>query len=114
MRFRRRPARRRVSEDQRMAWHIQDILVGCGLFQSGASIIGGTHYYIPRVISKPTETPPGFNICIYPGQAPHHFRAHAQTIAHNLGVADIRIIPLEPYLIRLELVERIKPEPFEP
>lgn len=102
--------RRRPSSAQRYAWRVRDILVGCGLSQSGSSLVGGTNYYLPKVTEVffgPLPWPPSaLNVQILPGQNPDHYRQHAQTIAYNLDLAKVRVIELEPYLIRLELVPK--------
>ena len=102
--------RRRLSSDQRFAWRVQDILVGCGLSQSGSSLVGGTNYYLPKVIKVFPGSPPGppraLDVRILPGQGPDDYAKHAETIAYNLGLADVQVIGLEPYVIRLELVPK--------
>lgn len=86
-----------------------DILVGCGLSQTGTSIVGGQNFYFPQVVEVvdppagvrgPTE---GLIIRILPGQAPDDYAKHAKTIAYNLGREHVEVVPLAPYLIRLEL-----------
>jgi len=112
--LRRRWARRRAQElqlkrqatYQEFAWHVQDILVGCELFQADFSIGGGRVFHIPQVVSVVPGPPVGLNIRMLPGQIPDDFAQHARRIAYNLDVSEIRIIPLEPYLIRLELVPK--------
>lgn len=42
--------RPQISSEQRYAWKVQDILVGCGLSQPGASPVGGPLFHIPLVI----------------------------------------------------------------
>jgi hypothetical protein len=112
--LRRRWARHRVQElqlrrqatYQELAWQVQDILVGCGLFQAGFSIGGGRTFQIPQVISVVPGPPVGLNIRMLPGQIPDDFAKSARRIAYNLDIVEVRVIPLEPYLIRLELVPR--------
>ncbi len=41
-----------------------------------------------------------------PGQMPDDFAAHVRRIAYNLDVAEVRVIPLGPSLIRLEMVKK--------
>jgi hypothetical protein len=48
--------------------------------------------------------PVGLEIRMLPGQMPADFAAHAPAIAYNLGVAEVRVVPLGPSLIRLELL----------
>jgi hypothetical protein len=112
--LRRRQARRRAEElqvrrqaaYQDLAWHVQDILVGCGLFQADFSIAGGRVFHIPQVVSVVPGPPIGLDIRMLPGQIPDDFTAQAHRIAHNLDVAEVRVISLEPYLVRLELVPK--------
>jgi len=88
---------------QRLVGRVQDIIVGLGLTQAGNSVAGGRTTIIPEVISV-TERPVGFDIRMLPGQIPDDFATHAKRIAYNLGVAEVRVIPLGPSLIRLILV----------
>jgi len=112
--LRRRWARRRAQElqlrrqaaYQRLAWHVQDILVGCGLFQADFSIGGGRVFHIPQVVSVVSGPLVKQNVRMLPGQIADDFAEHAQRIAYNLDVAEVRVIPLGPYLIRLELVPK--------
>jgi len=97
---------RRQAAYQRLAWHVQDILVGCGLSQADFSIGGGRVFHIPQVVSVVPGPPVGLNIRMLPGQIPDDFAEHARRIAYNLDVAEVRVIPLGPYLIRLELVPK--------
>ena len=46
----------------------------------------------------------GLHIRTLPGQTPNNFAAHASAIAYNLGVAEVRVVPLGPSLIRLDLL----------
>jgi hypothetical protein len=55
---------------------------------------------VVKVVHGPTR----LDIRILPGQGPGHFAKHAGTIAYNLGMTDVLVYPLEPYLIQLELV----------
>jgi hypothetical protein len=99
-----RRERIRRESDQRRAWQVQDILVGCGLFQSGYGIAGGIKYHVPYVVSLDRGPPESLEIRILPGQMPNDYAAHAQRIAYNLRVNHVEVITLdEPYMIRLEL-----------
>lgn len=98
--------RRREAADQRLAWRVEDILVGCGLSQADFSIAAGRVFHIPRVVSVVPGPPVGLKIRMLPGQIPDDFAAHARRLAYNLDVADVRVIPLGPQLIRLELVTK--------
>ncbi|MGH3769523.1 MAG: hypothetical protein ACRDS0_24135 [Pseudonocardiaceae bacterium] len=106
--FGRRRARRleriRQADDQQLAWRVQEILVGCGLSQTDYSIAGGRVFHIPQVISVIAGPPVGLKIRMLPAQMPDDFAIHAQRIAYNLEVADVRVVPLGPSLIRLELL----------
>jgi hypothetical protein len=58
------------------------------------------------VVSVTLGPPVGLDVRILPGQMPDDFAAHARTIAYNLDVAEVRVIPLGPDLIRLELLPK--------
>lgn len=113
----RRRARRRAQElqirrqaaYQELAWHVQDILVGCGLFQADYSIAAGWVFHTPQVVSVDPGPPLGLNIRMLPGQIPDDFAEHAQRIAYNLDMASVRVIPVGPYLIRLDLIPKPSP-----
>ncbi len=104
-------ARRRVrrlerlhwEHDQRFAWFVQDVLAGCGLTQQDYSIGGGRSVHVPHVIAVNPGPPVSLDVRILPGQLPEDFAAHAEAIAYDLEVSDVRVIPLGPSLIRLEL-----------
>jgi hypothetical protein len=96
--------RARQEHDQRLAWRVTDIMVGCGLVQTDYSIGGGRMLHLPQVVSVVAGPPVGLDIRILPGQTPDDFVAHARVIAYNLGVAEVRVVPLGPSLIRLELL----------
>jgi len=95
--------RMRQEGEQQLAWRVQDIIVGLGLTQADYSLGGGRTLHIPEVISV-TERPVGLDIRMLPGQMPDDFAAHAPAIAYNLGVAEVRVVPLGPSLIRLVLL----------
>ena len=109
--------RQRLTSDEWLAKKVLEILVGCELIKTGTSLVGGQNFYFPQVVEvvdiEPTEvagrSTTGLILRILPGQAPHHFTAHAQTIAYNLGMAEVRVFPLEAYLILLELVPKPAP-----
>ncbi len=107
--------RRREAPGQQLAWRVQDLLVGCGLSQAGFSIGGGRVFHIPQVVSVAPGPPVGLNIRMLPGQMPDDFAAHARRLAYNLDMAEVRVIPLGPSVIRLELVprpdSRVVPQP---
>jgi hypothetical protein len=94
----------RQEQNQQLAWHLEDILRGRGLTQPYYSIVGGRSLYVPHVVSVVDGPPVGLEIQMLPGQTPSDFAAHAPAIAYNLGVAAVRVVPLAPSLIRLELL----------
>ncbi|MDQ3765665.1 MAG: hypothetical protein M3460_30945 [Actinomycetota bacterium] len=96
--------RTRQENNQRLAWHLEDILVGRGLAQPYYSLVGGRGLHVPQVVSMVAGPPVRLDIRTLPGQTPDDFVAHAPAIAHNLGVAEVRVVPLGPSLIRLELL----------
>jgi hypothetical protein len=100
----RRLERAHRKNDQQLAWRVQDILVGRGLTQADYSIAAGHVYHVPQVVSVVTGPPVGLKIRTLPGQMPEDFTAHTSAIAYHLGVADVRVVPLGPSLIRLELL----------
>lgn len=106
----RRLAREHVTYEQQLARRVQEIIAGRGLIQADYSIGGGRCVHVPRVVSVSTASPVGLDIELLPGQIPEDFAAHAPAIAYNLGVAEVRVIPLGPSLIRLELLS----EPDKP
>lgn len=105
----RRRARRlectRRARNQRFAWRVQEIIMGCGLIQEAQSVAGGRTVRIPEVISVVAGPPRSLDIRILPGQTPEDFVAHTPAIAYSLGVAKVWVVPLdEPSLIRLQLM----------
>jgi len=97
---------REQARDQLLAGRVQDILFGRGLTQTAFSIAGGRNIHVPQVVSVIAGPPVKVNIRTLPGQTPNDFVTHAPAIAYNLGVAEVRVIPLGPSLIRLELLPR--------
>jgi hypothetical protein len=93
------------ARDQKLAWRVQDILAGHGLTQTAFSIGCGRTIYVPQVVSVIAGPPVGLDICPLPGQTPDDFAKHAPALAYNLGVAEVRVVPLGPSLIRLELLD---------
>jgi hypothetical protein len=104
----RRHARRfeptRQTDEQRLAQRVQQIIVGYGLTQAGYSISGGRSLHIPQVVTVNAGPPVKLDIRTLPGQTLDDFAAHAPAIAFNLDVREVRVIPLQPSLIRLELL----------
>jgi hypothetical protein len=93
---------------QKLAGRVQDILAGRGLTQMAFSISGGRTVYVPRVIVVIDGPVVKLDISTLPGQTPDDFAKHASAIAYNLGVAEVRVVPLGPSLIRLELLDETK------
>ena len=106
-------ARRQQVRDERLARRVEEIIVGLGLIQTGYSVASGHTFYIPQVVSVDPGPPEGLDIRILPGQSPENFAAHTSAIAYDLGVAEVRVVPLSPSLIRLELVSH-DPVPGHP
>jgi len=105
----RQPNRTPQEHNQTLAWRVQDIIAGLGLTQTDFSIAGGRSVHIPEVVSVAAGPPVGLHIRTLPGQTPDDFTAHAPAIAYNLGdlgVAQVRVVPLGPSLIRLDLLHR--------
>ncbi len=92
------------SNDQRLAWRVQDVLVGCGLSQDDYSVGGGRVFHIPQVLLVSHGPPVSLDIRMLQGQTPEDFAAHAAAMAYDLGVAEVRVVPLDPPLIRLQLL----------
>lgn len=100
---------RRPTRDERLAKEVLDVLVGCGLSHNGVSLVGGQNFYFPQVVE--VVDPPvglvgpieGLIIRILPGQHPDDFKKYEKTIAYNLDREKVAVVPLGPYLIRLEL-----------
>lgn len=90
--------------DERLAWRVQDIFTGVGLDRTDFSVAGGRVVHIPQVVSVHAGPPVELDIRMLPGQSPDDYSAHAKAIAYHLGMAEMRVIPLEPSLIRLQLV----------
>lgn len=90
--------------DQRLAWQVQDVLVGCGLIQTDYSVGGGHVVHIPEVISVANGPLAALTIRMLPGQTPEDFVAHASAMAYDLGVAEVRVVPLATPHVRLELL----------
>ncbi|MGH4025318.1 MAG: hypothetical protein ACRDRV_12155 [Pseudonocardiaceae bacterium] len=96
--------RDRQAERQRFAWRVQDILVGVGLGRMDSSIGGGRITRGPDVVAMSAGPPVRVSVRILPGQKPDDFIARAPAIAYNLDVAEVRVVPLSPSLIRLDLL----------
>jgi hypothetical protein len=97
-------ARRPSTRDRLLAWHLQNILVSCGLSQTDYSILGRRVVRAPLVVAVVAGPPVALDIYILPGQTPDDFAEQASAIAYSLDVAKVRVVPLGPSLIRLELL----------
>src|SRR5918912_1584754 len=62
---------------------------------------------MPKVISVDPGPPLDLDIRMLPGQSPQNFSAHAAAIADDLSMTDVRVVPLGPSDIRLELLPTI-------
>lgn len=98
--------RERQAENQRFAWRVQDVLFGVGLSRMDFSIGGGRFTRGPEVVSMTAGPPMRLQIRILPGQTPEDFVARAPAIAYSLGVPEVRVVPVSPSLIRLDLLSR--------
>lgn len=96
--------RRQQVRDEHLAGRVEEIITGLGLVQSDFSIAAGRVFHIPQVVSVDPGPPVGLDIRILPGQSPDDFSAHAAAIAYDLGMAEVRVVPLGPSVIRLELL----------
>lgn len=106
--------RERQAENQRFAWRVQDILAGVGLARMDFSIGGGRFTRGPQVVSMTDGPPVQLHIRILPGQTPDDFAARAPAIAYSLGVPEIRVVALNPSLIRLDLLSQPTAPPPAP
>jgi hypothetical protein len=89
---------------ERLARRVEEIIAGLELTQSDFSIASGRVFHVPEVVSVDPGPPVGLDIRILPGQSPDDFSAHAAAIAYDLGMAEVRVVPLGPSVIRLELL----------
>jgi hypothetical protein len=89
---------------EQLASRVEEIIAGLGLTQSDFSIAAGRVFHIPQVVFVDPGPPVGLDIRILPGQSPTDFSRHAAAIAYDLGMAEVRVVPLGPSLIRLELL----------
>lgn len=75
---------------------------GCGgisgLAPTGYSISGGQNFSFPRAVEVVDGPPKGLNIRILPARCPDHFAAHARTIAYNLDMIEVPVVPRGPDL----------------
>ena len=96
--------RTRLAHEQRLAPRVHEIFFGCGLTQADYSIGGGRVVHVPQLVAVDAGPPVTLDIRTLPGQAPNDFTRHASAIAYHLGVTEVRVIPLSPSLIQLELL----------
>ena len=83
---------------------MEEILAECGLGQEHESIATGRTYHFPQVISVAAGPPISVVIRMLEDQSFDDFSAHAATIAHELGMAHVRVVSTESSVIRLQLV----------
>jgi hypothetical protein len=100
----RKPDRTPRERNQELAWRAQEVIAGLGLTDTDFSIGGGRSIRVPQVVSVTAGPPVGLHIRLLPGQTPNNFTARAPAIAYHLGVAEVRVVPLWPSLIRLDLL----------
>ncbi|MBV9012817.1 MAG: DUF1918 domain-containing protein [Pseudonocardiales bacterium] len=96
--------RRQQAGYERLASRVEDILAGLGLVHDDFSIGGSRTFHVPEVVSVTPGPPMGLDIRMLPGQTPDDFSPHAPAIAYDLGMAEVRVVPLGPSYIRLELL----------
>jgi uncharacterized protein DUF1918 len=96
--------RRQQAGYEQLARRVEEIIAGLDLVQSDFSIAAGRVFHAPEVVSVDSGPPVGLDIRILPGQSPKDFSRHAAAIAYDLGMAEVRVVPLGPSLIRLELL----------
>jgi hypothetical protein len=96
--------RRQQAGYEQLARRVEEIIVGLDLVQSDFSIAAGRVFHAPEVVSVDPGPPVGLDIRILPGQSPKDFSKHAAAIAYDLGMAEVRVVPLGPSVIRLELL----------
>ncbi|MGH3670083.1 MAG: hypothetical protein ACRDSH_05545, partial [Pseudonocardiaceae bacterium] len=61
-------------------------------------------YHFPQVVSVDEGPPVSLTVRLLQGQTPDEVAVHAPAIAYDLGVSDVRVDPIGPLLIRLELL----------
>jgi Domain of unknown function (DUF1918) len=96
--------RRQQAGYEQLARRVEEIIVGLDLVQSDFSIAAGRVFHAPEVVSVDPGPPVGLDIRMLPGQSPKDFSKHAAAIAYDLGMAEVRVVPLGPSVIRLELL----------
>ncbi|HET9258206.1 MAG TPA: hypothetical protein VFO16_23825 [Pseudonocardiaceae bacterium] len=104
MRSARRPEHPHREHEQRFAWYVEDIIAACGLTRVDYSVAGDRAIRIPRVISVNPGPPVSVDVRILSGQLASDFATHAEAIAYDLEVSEVRVVPIGPSVIRLELL----------
>ncbi|MGH3697331.1 MAG: hypothetical protein ACRDRX_25665 [Pseudonocardiaceae bacterium] len=94
----------RQANDYQLALRVQDVFVARGLTRSGFSMAGGYTLHIPEVTAVAAGPPARLDIRILSGQTADDYTAHAQEMAQDLGVVEIRVVALRGSMIRLELL----------
>jgi hypothetical protein len=89
--------------NQVLSWRVQDSLAELGLSHQDYSIAGGRMVHIPKVVTASAWPPVEVVIRMLLGQKAENFAAHADAIASYLDVTQVKVVPLEHSLIRLEL-----------
>lgn len=103
--WRHSPERRHHVRDEQLAWRVQGIVARLGLIHT--DFVGGEQItHIPQVLSMVVGPPVGLEVHTLPGQTSDEFAAHAPAIAYSLGVDEVRVVPLGPSRIRLDLLTR--------
>jgi hypothetical protein len=97
--------RRRRENSWQLASRLEEVIIGCGLTQLGYTLIGDYNIHAPQVLSVDDGPPVRADIYILPGQTPDHFANHARAIAYDLDMAEVRVVPLGPRRVRLELFQ---------
>lgn len=103
-RHRRDRERAQQARDEQLAWRVEHIIAGLGLTHTAFTVAAGRTVHVPEVVAVNAGPPVGVDIRMLPGQTPGDFAAHASAIAYNLDVDQIRIVPLGPSRIRLDLL----------
>jgi len=89
-----------------LARRVQDSLAKCGLGRAERTVSGAEMVRTPRVVAADTGPPGWVEIDLLAGQSAQDFTACAPTIAQDLGVPHVWIVPLGRSRIRLELPAR--------
>jgi hypothetical protein len=82
---------------------VQDSLARCGLARAEHTATGAETVHTPRVVWADVGPPGWVQIDLLAGQSADDFTAHAPTIAQDLGVPQVWVVPLGRSRVRLEL-----------